>query len=189
MQLADLTRSFRRHWRASVVVLLLTGALLALFVATRNETRPSNRWESSVRLLVPAIERQGRAPRRCPARTPPEPRADCAVDEVKRAALDSAGVEPTTTVSFKFTTSENREIVTLSASAPEEATAVALAEAYARAYTEARGQIVSDGAESTRESRLSTIDQYRERLAEVNARTPRDRLGLVSVSPPPARTC
>ena len=62
MQLADVITSFRRHWRAAVAAVLLVSVGLGFFLFLQDKTRPPDKWEASVELLVPARDEEGNLP-------------------------------------------------------------------------------------------------------------------------------
>ena len=171
MQLSDVIQSVRRHWRVSAGILLLTAVAIPLFVVTRNETRDPDRWEAAVQLLVPARGEDGARPEGVPP-TLLQGQATVALsEETTEAAMSAAGLDerPNSDFEFDFETNESGDILTLSAEAPTEEEARALADSYADAYVDARQDAVAAGAEGGREGALRSLEVLEARLADVDA--------------------
>jgi hypothetical protein len=66
LQLVDVITSLRRHWRASLGLVVLVAIALGAFLLLRSDARPSERWEASVSVLVPYRTEEGELPQGVP---------------------------------------------------------------------------------------------------------------------------
>ncbi|HEX9766537.1 MAG TPA: hypothetical protein VGA36_07215 [Nitriliruptorales bacterium] len=169
MQLVDVIRSLRRHWRASLAILLLSGVSLGLFLFTRSETRDPDRWKATIDVLVPAREEDGTLPEGIPPSLLHGQAAialsgDTTGDALARAGLDESARDD---VEFGYSTSELGDLINLTVTAPTRDDAVALAEGYASAYTSTRRQTVSDGATARRANAVEALGLLEARITDV----------------------
>lgn len=169
MQLADVIRSLRHHWRASVALVALTGVALGVFLFTRNETREPERWEASVQLLVPHRSEDGELPEGVPPQLLQGQQTVALSPETTDAALDAAGLsdDDRGSVTFDFSSSERGDIHTVTVTGPTEEQAEALANSYAAAYQEARRDLVAEGSLGRSAGARANLEILKARLAEV----------------------
>jgi Mrp family chromosome partitioning ATPase len=169
LQLVDVIRSLRRHWRASLAIVLLSGVVLGLFLFTRSETRDPDRWRASAQILVPVRSEDGTLPEGIP---PPllygqgalALSYDTTADALRRVGLDDSARGD---VKFGYNTNEGGDLLTLSVTAPSQDQAMGLAEAYAGAYIAARGRTVAEGAQGGRDGSARAVEVLETRLREV----------------------
>lgn len=169
MQIVDVIRSLRRHWRASLGILLLTAVALGLFLFTRSETRDPDRWRASVQLLVPARGEDGARPEGVPPSLL-QGQATVAQDEdTTRQALEAIGLSDADRgqVAFGFGINERGDIITLTATTATRDSSIALADAYAEAYIDARRSTVAAGNEGQRSGARASLESLQARLGEV----------------------
>jgi Mrp family chromosome partitioning ATPase len=189
LQLSDVTKSLHRHWRVSVAILVLTVAGLGVFLFTRNETRPADRWQQTVQLLVPVRDDDGQPPPGVPPNLL-QGQAQVALSvETTGDALQRAGLGPEARqdVSFGFaqTTSVEegrRDIIVLSVIAPDRAEATTLAGAYADAYIAARGKAVAQGNTKGTQDAKTAIQSFTKRLTEIRQTLAVSNPGLIPLT-------
>ncbi|MET0903095.1 MAG: hypothetical protein ABWZ52_07640 [Acidimicrobiales bacterium] len=171
MQLSDVIRSVRRHWRVSAGILLLTAVSVPLFVVTRNETRDPDQWQASIQLLVPARDEDGTRPEGVPPTLLQGQATVAQSEEITEDAIFRAGLEDRarSDFEFEFDSNERGDILTLSAAAPTPDEAEALADNYANAFANARREAVAAGAEGGQGGARRSLEVLEERLAEVDA--------------------
>lgn len=169
MQLVDVIRSLRRHWRASLGILILTAVALGLFLFTRSETRDPDRWRAAVQLLVPARGEDGELPEGIPPSLLQGQAAVAQSQSTTSRALETAGLSEADRgrVQFGFGLNERGDIITLTATTQDREVSIALADAYANAYLEARRTTVADGAEGRRSGARASLESLQARLDEV----------------------
>ena len=120
LQLVDVIRSVRRHWRVSLGILLVTGVVLGVFLFTRSEVRDPDRWQASIQLLVPARDEDGALPEGVPPSLLQGQAVIALSAETTAEALKSVGLDETARddVEFGFASNERGDILTLTATAP-----------------------------------------------------------------------
>ena len=171
MEFADILSSLRRRWKISVGILLLTGAVLAAFLVTREETQPAARYRAESDILVPARDEDGNLPEGVPPPLLFGQAAIATADEVREAALDDAEVtqEQRRGIAFGYSTSDGGRIITLSVQARDALIARAVADAWAERYIDERGEDVANGIDGARERTYRSIELYTARLGEVRS--------------------
>jgi len=171
LQLVDVFRSVRHHWRTSLGILLLCATALGLFLFTRNEVRADDRWLASVQVLVPARDADGVRPEGVPPSLLQGQATIALSGGPTGAALEQVGLDESARgqVAFAFAANESGDILTLSVTGPERAQAIALADAYANAYIDTRREAVANGSEAGREGARSALAALAGRLVEVEA--------------------
>jgi polysaccharide biosynthesis transport protein len=171
LQLADIITSFRRHWRAAVGSVVLVAVGLGLFLFLRDQTRPADRWEASVQILVPARDEEGNVPEGVPPMLLQGQLTIALGSEVTDDALSAAGIgeDARDDVTFDFETSERGDIYILTVTARTEEEAQALANSYASAYIDARRASVAEGSRSSSQGAQLSIAQLEDRFEEVEA--------------------
>lgn len=170
MQLVDVTRSLRTHWRASLGIVLLTGVALGLFLFTRSETRDPDKWRASVQLLVPARTENGELPEGVPPALLQGQSAIALSQETTSQALEAAGLGEGARddLTFDFSTNERGDILTLTVTAPQRDQAVEVSDRFADAYVGARRSSVGSGAEGRRAAARQALEDLEKRLASVD---------------------
>jgi Mrp family chromosome partitioning ATPase len=171
LQLVDVIRSLRRHWRASLAILVLSAVALGLFLFTRSETRDPDRWRASVQLLVPARTEDGVLPEGVPPSLLQGQATialgyDTTGDALRRVGLDDAARGD---VEFVYSTNERGDILTLSVTALTQEGATELSTAFADAYVAARGRAVASGAQGSREGSVRALEILESRLEDLEA--------------------
>jgi Mrp family chromosome partitioning ATPase len=171
VQFADVITSFRRHWRAAVGAVVLVAVGLGLFLFLRDQTRPPDRWEASVELLVPARDEQGIIPEGVPPELLQGQAAVAASGDVTNQAVRRAGIgdEATDDFTFDFAVNDRRDIITLTVTAPTEEQAEALADGYASAYQASRRRAVAAGSQADSLGAQATLTTLQERLVQIDA--------------------
>jgi Mrp family chromosome partitioning ATPase len=177
VQLADVITSFRRHWRAAVAAVLLVSVGLGFFLFLQDKTRPPDKWEASVELLVPARDEQGNLPEDVPPMLLQGQSAVALSGRVTAEALRRAQLEADADdVTFDYGSSERGDIIRLTVTAPTEEGAPALAIGYMSAYLGARRQAVAETSSTESQGAQATIGTLQQRLLEVEA-------GLEAINP------
>ena len=169
MQLADVITSFRRHWRASIAAVLLVGIGLGLFLFLRDQTRPPDRWEASVQVLVPARDENGELPEGVPPMLLQGQEVLALRSTEVALATAGLGEEDPDDSTFEFASNERGDIYTLSVTAPTEEQAQGLADAWGSAYRAARRRTVADGSRGESMSAQASLTTLQERLNQVEA--------------------
>ena len=169
VQLADVITSFRRHWRAAVGTVVLVAVGLGLFLFLRDQTRPPDRWEASVELLVPARDDENKVPEGVPPMLLQGQGAVAASGDVTNQAVRRAGLgeEAGDDFTFDFGTNERGDIIILTVTAPTEEQAQALADGYGSAYQAARRGTVAAGSQAERQGAQATLTTLQQRLVQV----------------------
>lgn len=169
MELADVVKSLRLHWRISVAIVLLTGTFFAVFLFTRNQVRPADRYEVGVQVLVPARDKAGKRPEGVPPQLLQGQATKALAQSTKDAALKAAKISPDRKggVGFGYSASEGGDILTLSATAndPEVARKVALA--YKDAYLATRRDTMASGLKSAADGAKNALGKLIARLSQV----------------------
>lgn len=169
MRLADVLTSIRQHWRMAVVILVVTGAVVGIFLFTRDVTRPAARYRAESQLLVPAIsEREGR-----PEDVPPSllqgQSREALSDATTAAAYDAAGIpeDARNSIAFGYAESESGNIITLSSTAPDPDTALDTVQTFRDAYIARRQEIVASAAAGAEADALADLATLQQRLAVI----------------------
>jgi Mrp family chromosome partitioning ATPase len=171
VQLADVISSLRRHWRASVGIVVLVAVGLGVFLFTRSETRDPDRWLASVQILVPARDENGELPEGVPPMLLQGQSTVALSAETTGAAVLAAGLNESDQdeVTFDFASNERGDIFTLTVTAPTREESAALSDSYASAYVAARRNAVAAGSRGAREGAQSALATLQDRFAEVEA--------------------
>ena len=171
MQLADVITSFRRHWRAAVAAVVLTGVGLGLFLFLRDQTQPPDRWEASVQLLVPARDETGKVPEGVPPMLLQGQEPVALSGDVTNRAMRRAGVgdDARDDLTFEFSTNELGDIIVLTVTAPTEDQAEAIADGYAGAYMAARSRSVAERSRGESQNAELALATVQERFNQVEA--------------------
>jgi Mrp family chromosome partitioning ATPase len=172
VQLADVITSFRRHWRAAIAAVVLVGVGLGLFLFLRDQTRPPDRWEASVAILVPARDDQGIVPEGVPPMLLQGQEAVALSGRVTSDALARAGLGEDASdddVTFEYSINESGDIIGLTVTAPTEEQAQAIADGYGSAYRAARRRTVADGSRGESLSAQAALTTLQERFSQVEA--------------------
>lgn len=169
MQLADVITSFRHHWRAALGAVVLIAVGLGLYFVVRDQTRPAERWEASIRLLIPVRDEDGTAPPGVPPRLLENQGSTAESENLMVAALEAIGLgeDDLDDFSFQAGTNERGDILTLTVGAPTEEQASDLAEGYSTAYTLTRQRIVAQSLRSSSAAAARNVTTLQRRLAEV----------------------
>ncbi len=148
MQLADVLKSLRLHWRTSVAIFLLAGLGLAIFLVTRNQVQPAKRYRVDVQVLIPAVDSKGVRPAGVPPALLQGQALQALAPSTEKLALDGAAIPAAKrhSVEFAFAINDTNDIITLSVSAGDPVTARAVARRYGVAYIATRKQTVAKGA-------------------------------------------
>jgi len=171
VQLADVITSLRRHWRASVGIVVLVAVGLGVFLFTRNQTRDPDRWLASVQILVPARDENGELPEGVPPMLLQGQSAVALSQDTTGAALELAGLDESDRddVTFEYASNERGDILTLSATAATRDQSEGLANGYASAYVAARRDAVAAGSRGARDGAQSALATLQDRFAKVEA--------------------
>ena len=175
LELADVVKSLRLHWRVSVAIVLLTGVFFAVFVFTRNQVRPADRYEVGVQILVPTRDKAGKRPDQVPPSLLQGQATKALAQSTKDAALKAAKVPEAqrSSIGFHFSSGEGGDVITLSATAndPDIATKVALA--FKDAYIATRRATIVNGhvrgAEGARNALGKMIARFNKVRKEIRA--------------------
>jgi Mrp family chromosome partitioning ATPase len=168
VQLADVITSFRRHWRAAIASVLLVAIGLGLFLFLRDQTRPPDRWEASVQILVPARAEDGTMPEGVPPMLLQGQSTIALSSGVTESALSATGIDEDD-AEFDFAINGRGDTYTLSVIAPTEDQAQDLAGNYAQAYMVRRRQVVAAGSTGASLAAESSLTTLRNRFNEVEA--------------------
>ncbi len=160
MELADVLKSLRLHWRVSVAIVLLAGLGFALFLITRKQVQPADRYRVDVQILVPAPDSKGVRPGGVPPSLLQGQLQQALSRNTQNSALDRARIpqDKRHTIVFGFSTNATFDIITLSATANDRATASNAARAFEAAYVATRQTTVANGATSGLASSEAALD-------------------------------
>jgi Mrp family chromosome partitioning ATPase len=169
VQLADVMISLRRHWRAAIASVVLVAIGLGVFLFLRDQTRPPDRWEASVQILVPARDDKGNLPEGVPPMLLQGQTAIALGDGVTSDALSAAGIpdDAHDDMTFDFGSNERGDISVLTVTAPTEEQAQSLANSYATAYIAARRDVVAEGSRGSSQGAQISLSRLQERFNEV----------------------
>jgi Mrp family chromosome partitioning ATPase len=166
LELADVLRSLRQHWRVAVAIVLLTGVAMALFLITRKQVAPARRYRAAIQLLVPVVDSKGNRP----AGVPPnllQGQVQRALNaQTETAAMDLARIPVKDRRSIGFGFTIVGPIITLSSEAPAPTTATAAVAAFRTAYVQTRAQAVADGANTQTTTARTALSTLRKKLTE-----------------------
>jgi Mrp family chromosome partitioning ATPase len=168
LELADVVKSLRLHWRVSVAIVLLAGFFFAAFLVTRNQVRPADRYEVGIQILVPTREKGKR-----PANVPPQllqgQSTKALAQSTKDAALKAAKIpeDERSSIGFRYSASESGDIITLTAVANDADVAKKVAQAYRSAYVATRRAAVASGLDGAAKGAKETLGTLLRRLAQV----------------------
>ncbi len=185
MQFADVIGSVRRHWRVSVAMFLLSIIGLGVFLFTRKQARGSDKWQAQVLLLVPVRGKDGALPAGVPAELLQGQAQIALSSETTAAAMDAAGIkgDDRDRVTFGFKTNFDPsatagktgnqttgkgDILTLTVTAPEQAQAVKLIDAYSDSYSNARRKKVGEDDNGSTKGARTSLEVYKNQLAQVD---------------------
>jgi Mrp family chromosome partitioning ATPase len=171
LQLVDVITSLRRHWRASLALVVLVAIALGAFLFLLSDARPPDRWEGGAQVLVPYRTEDGELPEGVPPQLLQGQSALALSDRTTDTALASVDLDEAARddVEFDFVENELGDIHTLTVTAPTEAQAEELAASFARAYLAARRQRVVATAEQARSAAQAAASRLGERLDAVEA--------------------
>jgi Mrp family chromosome partitioning ATPase len=171
VQFADVITSFRRHWRAAVAAVVLVGVGLGLFLFLRDQTRPPDRWDASVQLLVPVRGEDGELPEGVPPMLLQGQKAVALSSDVTSGALTRAGLgeDARDDDTFDYETNELGDIIILTVTAPTEEQAKAVADSYASSYQAARRRNVANESRAQGLSAQARLKTLQERFNQVEA--------------------
>jgi Mrp family chromosome partitioning ATPase len=168
VELADVITSFRRHWRAAVGSVVLVAVGLGLFLFLSDQTRPPERWQGAVQILVPTRDQDGNLPAGVPPMLLQGQESIALGPNVTDHALSAAGLEEDN-VTFEFETNERGDVYILTVTTPTEEGAEGLANSYASAYIDARRGLVAEGSQGASNGAQFAIARLQQRINEVEA--------------------
>lgn len=171
MELADVVKSLRLHWRVSVACVLLGVVGLALFLVTRNQVRAANRYKVEVALLVPAISAQGGRPKDVPPSMLQGQNRVALSPTVEKAALKDAKLSKKDSrgITFSFQAASTSPTITLGATARDPKIATKVAVAFQRAYVGTRRDSVAAALKSAASGAAGSLSTLTARLKVVRA--------------------
>jgi Mrp family chromosome partitioning ATPase len=177
LELADLVKSLRQHWRISVACVLLGVVGLALFLVTRNQVAPAHRYKVEVTLLVPAITPKGGRPAGVPPGMLQDQNRVALSPATIKATFDAAKIPARNRrgISFIFHAAATDEIITIGATAHDPKIAATVAVAFQRAYTNDRKVAIAAGLKGAAAAATTSLAILQARLTVV-----RDQLKKVS---------
>jgi Mrp family chromosome partitioning ATPase len=167
LELADVAKSLRLHWRVCIAIVLLTGLALALFLITRKQVAPAARYRASIQMLVPAIDSQGNRPAGVPPNLLQGQIQRALNKQTESAAMDLARIPANRRKAIAFDFTIAGAIYTLSATAPDAKTASAAVSGFRSAYADTRAKSVADSATTGTETAQSDLGKLRVKLKEV----------------------
>ncbi len=186
MELTDVLRSLRRHWKFSVGVMIIAVVAGVVFLQTRKTVRPPDKYRAGVDILIPATDSKGQRPEGVPGSLLRGQAQLALSPDTEQAALDSAHVPDSqrSGISFGFnetsanpTTSGSQgctgscsDVVSLTVTASNANTATAVANAFGDAYINARRQVVGNDALSQQRNNANGIAVLNRNLADINAK-------------------
>jgi hypothetical protein len=181
VELADVIKSLRLHWRVSVAIVLLAGLGFAVFLITRNQVQPANRYRVDVQILVPAADSKGVRPAGVPPSLLQGQVQQALNTKTETAALDAARVptDKRKSIEFGFSSNATNDILTLSAKANDKTTASNVALAFETAYVATRAKNVADGATGGKAGAQASLKKLSAALTETNADIESASPGLV----------
>jgi Mrp family chromosome partitioning ATPase len=172
LELADVVKSLRLHWRVSVACVLLGIVGLALFLVTRNQVRPANRYRVEADVLVPAIDKQGKQPANVPVNLLQGNQNRVALSPAtKKAALGASKLSKKDSgrISFFFHGAANDPTIKLGVVARDPKIATKVAVNFEDAYIATRRQTVANGLKGAARASASSLRVLTERLKVVRA--------------------
>jgi Mrp family chromosome partitioning ATPase len=171
VQLADVITSFRRHWRAAIASVVLVAIGLGLFLFLRDQTRPPDRWEASVQILVPARTEEGELPEGVPPMLLQGQSAIALGSEVTGNAADAAGIpeDAQDDLTFDFGVNERGDVHILTVTAPTTEQSQALIDSYGNAYMQKRRVLVAERSRGSSQGAELSLARLQDRFNEVEA--------------------
>lgn len=168
MQLADVVKSLRLHWRAGISILLIAGLGFALFIITRKQVQPAKRYRVDVQLLVPAIDKNKGRPAGVPPTLLQGQNFRALSPNTENAALDHAQVlsKDRHLVDFAFAINDTQDIITLSVTTSNAVLTNSVARAFAAAYLATRQETVASGASSALAKDENALQTLKTSIAE-----------------------
>ncbi len=181
MEFADVVKSLRLHWRISVAIVLLAGLAFALFLITRKQVQPSNRYRVDVQVLVPAADSKGVRPAGVPAPLLQGQAQQALSPNTENDALDRSQIagNKRTSIEFGFSSNQTNDILTLTATANDRSTANIAARAFEAAYAATRQKTVADGATSGRAAAQAALTTLEASLSSAESQLETKSPGLV----------
>lgn len=182
VEFADVVKSLRLHWRISVAIVLLAGLAFALFLITRKQVQPPNRYRVAVQILVPAADDKGVRPVGVPPSLLQGQVQRALNPDTENTALDIARVPQSrrSSVEFGFNTNATNDIITLTATANDRSTASTAARAFESAYVATRETAVANGAVVGQASAKDHLKKLSTSLAATDEAIDRADPGLVA---------
>lgn len=186
MQLGDIVRSIRRHWKVSVGLFAASILVLAIFLVTRNEVLPETEYQASVLVLIPAPDSKGGRPQGVPPNLL-QGQVTLANSETTRTGAGSGlAADERDRVTYSAAQNSTLDIMTLSARAPSASLAEKAANSYATSYIRVRAKSVGSSARSRQGSLRSNVYVYRTRLTAVEAELTASKVNIPLEQPTPA---
>jgi Mrp family chromosome partitioning ATPase len=178
LELADVVKSLRLHWRVSVACVLLGVVGLALFLVTRNQVRAANRYKVTVELLVPAIAKQGGRPKDVPPGLLQGQNRVALSRATEKAALKGAKLskQDSRGIGFFFHAASTSSSITLGATARDPDIATKVAVSFQRAYVGTRRDAVAAALKGAATGAASSLSTLTDRLKSVRSQ-------LVKINP------
>jgi Mrp family chromosome partitioning ATPase len=169
LELADVVKSLRLHWRVSVAIVLLTGAFFAAFLVTRNEVRPADRFEVGIQILVPSRDKDGKRPTGVPPQLLQGQQAKALAASTREAALKAAKIpqDKQGDIGFHFSTNPPGDIITLSATASDPSLARKAARGFRTAYVATRRATMAKGLARAADGARNALGLLIARLVQV----------------------
>ena len=182
MELADVLKSLRLHWRVSVAIVLLAALGFAVFLITRKQVQPADRYRVDVQILVPAADSKGVRPVGVPPSLLQGQVQQALSQRTETAALDTARVPANRrkSIDFAYGTNATNDVITLSATANDRTTASTVALAFENAYVATRAKTVADGATSGKAGAVNSLATLSDALTATNAAIEKSSPGLVA---------
>jgi Mrp family chromosome partitioning ATPase len=171
VQLADVITSFRRHWRAAIASVVLVAIGLGLFLFLRDQTRPPDRWEATVQILVPARTEEGELPEDVPPMLLQGQSEVALGSEVTGNAADAARIpeDARDDLTFDFDINERGDVYILTVTAPTEEQSQALVDRYGNAYMQKRRDLVAERSRESSQGAGFSLARLQDRFNEVDA--------------------
>ncbi|MDQ1679993.1 MAG: hypothetical protein QOI42_852 [Frankiaceae bacterium] len=169
LDLADVGKSIRQHWRVAVAMLPLAGLVLAIFLVTRNQVRAPNRYLVNVQLLVPTRDKDGKRPASVPPSLMQGQSTVAQSTAVREKTLKAAKVPKDRRggIQFSFSTSDTGDVITLGATARDADVARAVALAFKSAYVSTRATTYASSQKSAAAGAKTSLTRLTAELEQV----------------------
>jgi len=169
LELADVAKSIRQHWRVAVAMVPLAALVLAIFLVTRNQVKAPDRFKGCVQILVPSRDKNGGRPPGVPPSLLQGQQTVAMSTKVRGAALKAAKVPKNTRggIQFAFSTSDTGDLITLCTTSRDSAIARKVALAFTDAYVATRANTYANGLKSGAASAKGALTLLTARLTEV----------------------